>query len=50
MATRPEATGADIARWFWGETAAGRNLRRVRDRLDAAGAAASKGAVLGSAR
>ena len=33
MMAKPEWTGADLARWFWGETAAGRLLRRVRDRM-----------------
>jgi hypothetical protein len=35
LATTPDAGGEGIARWFWGETAAGQLLRRVRDRLDA---------------
>jgi glucokinase len=29
------AGGDEVARWFWGQTAAGQVLRRVRDRLDA---------------
>ena len=44
------APGDEIARWFWGETALGQVLRRVRDRLDAAGDPASKAAAFGVAR
>jgi hypothetical protein len=33
LVTVPDATGAELAVWFWGETAAGQLLRRVRDRL-----------------
>jgi hypothetical protein len=50
MAMKPSATGDEIARWFWGETAAGQLLRRVRDRLDAAADPASKAAAFGVAR
>src|SRR5262249_33110054 len=35
LAMKPAAAGEEIARWFWGETGAGRLLRKVRDRLDA---------------
>src|SRR5262249_60967172 len=42
MAMKPAADGDEIARWFWGETAMGQLLRRVRDCLDAAGDPASK--------
>ena len=42
--------GEEVARWFWGETAAGQLLRRVRDRLDAAPDPASKAAAFGVAR
>src|SRR4029453_19391240 len=35
LAMKPGAGGEEIARWFWGETGAGRLLRRVRDRLHA---------------
>jgi len=35
MAMKPAAGGDEIARWFWGETAMGQVLRRVRGRLDA---------------
>jgi hypothetical protein len=50
MAVKPAARGEEIARWFWGETAMGQLLRRVRDRLDAAGDPASKAAAFGIAR
>jgi hypothetical protein len=50
MAAKPAAGGDEIARWFWGETALGQLLRRVRDRLDAAGDPASKAAAFGIAR
>ena len=36
MAMKPATTGDDVTRWFWGETAAGQLLRRVRERLEAA--------------
>jgi hypothetical protein len=47
---QPAAAGDAIARWFWGETAAGQLLRRVRDRLDASQDAAWKAAAFGVAR
>ena len=47
---RPEAPGAEIARWFWGETAAAQVLRRVRDRLDASDDPRWKAAAFGVAR
>jgi hypothetical protein len=50
LATKPGAGGDEIARWFWAETAAGRLLRRVRDRLDAADDPRSKSAAFGIAR
>jgi hypothetical protein len=50
LAMKPSAGGAEIARWFWGETAAGRLLRRVRDRLDAAEDPRWKAAAFGIAR
>jgi hypothetical protein len=50
MATHPAATGEELARWFWGATAAGQLLRRVRDRLDASGDPQSKAAAFGIAR
>jgi hypothetical protein len=50
MAMKAGAGGDDVARWFWAETAAGALLRRVRDRLDAAGDPASKAAAFGIAR
>ena len=50
MAMKPTAGGDDIARWFWGETAAGQLLRRVRDRLDASEDPRWKAAAFGVAR
>jgi hypothetical protein len=50
MAMKPGAGGDEIARWFWGETASGQLLRRVRDRLDASDDKAWKAAAFGVAR
>jgi len=50
MAMKPAAGGDEIARWFWGETAAGQLLRRVRDRLDASDDPKWKAAAFGVAR
>jgi hypothetical protein len=50
LADTPGAGGAEIARWFWGETAAGALLRRVRERLDASDDPAWKAAAFGVAR
>ena len=50
LATTPDAGGDEIARWFWGETAAGQLLRRVRDRLDASDDPKWKAAAFGVAR
>jgi len=50
MAGKPAAGSEEIARWFWGETAMGGLLRRVRDRLDAAADPAWKAAAFGVAR
>ena len=50
MVTKPASGGDDIARWFWGETAAGQVLRRVRDRLDASDDKSWKAAAFGVAR
>ena len=50
MATKPSAMGDELARWFWGETAAGQMLRRVRDRLDASDDPQWKAAAFGVAR
>ncbi len=50
MVMRPAAGGDEIARWFWGETAMGGLLRRVRDRLDASSDPAWKAAAFGIAR
>ena len=50
LATKPGASGDEIVRWFWSETAAGQLLRRVRDRLDASDDPRSKAAAFGVAR
>ena len=50
LAMKPGAGGEEIARWFWGETGAGRLLRRVRDRLDASDDPRWKAAAFGIAR
>ena len=50
MAMTPEAGGDEIARWFWGTTAIGQLLRRVRDRLDASDDPKWKAAAFGIAR
>jgi hypothetical protein len=50
MAMKPTAGGDEIARWFWGETATGQLLRRVRDRLDASDDPRWKAAAFGVAR
>jgi hypothetical protein len=50
LAMKPASGGDEIARWFWGETAAGQVLRRVRDRLDASEDPRWKAAAFGVAR
>jgi hypothetical protein len=50
LTMKPAAGGEEIARWFWGETAAGRLLRRVRDRLDTSDDPRWKAAAFGIAR
>jgi hypothetical protein len=50
LAMKPGVGGEEIARWFWGETGAGRLLRRVRDRLDASDDPRWKAAAFGIAR
>jgi hypothetical protein len=50
LAMKPGATGDDVTRWFWAETAAGQLLRRVRDRLEASGDPRWKAAAFGVAR
>ena len=50
LAMKPAAGGEEIARWFWGETSAGRLLRQVRDRLDASTDPRWKAAAFGIAR
>jgi hypothetical protein len=50
LAMKTTAGGEEIARWFWGETAAGQLVRRVRDRLDASSDPRWKAAAFGVAR
>ena len=50
MAMKPEASGEEIARWFWGETALAQLVRRVKERMEAAEDPAMKGAAFGIAR
>ncbi len=50
MVMKPGAGGDEIARWFWGETAMGQLLRRVRERLDASDDPRWKAAAFGVAR
>ena len=50
LLAHPTSSGADVARWFWGQTAAGQLLRRVRDRLDASEDKEWKAAAFGVAR
>ena len=50
LAITPTASGEEIARWFWSETATGQVLRRVRDRLDASDNPRWKAAAFGVAR
>jgi hypothetical protein len=50
LVMKPAAGGEEIARWFWGETAAGQLVRRVRDRLDASSDSRWKAAAFGVAR
>jgi hypothetical protein len=50
LAMKPPAAGDEVARWFWGETAAGQLLRRVRDRLDGSDDPQWKAAAFGVAR
>ena len=50
LAMKPSTTSDDVARWFWGETAAGQVLRRVRARLDASEDPRWKAAAFGVAR
>jgi hypothetical protein len=50
LAMKPGASGDDVTRWFWAETAAGQLLRRVRDRLEASEDPRWKAAAFGVAR
>jgi hypothetical protein len=46
----PDEKPQDTARWFWGETALGLLLRRLRDRLDESDDSAMKRLAFGIAR
>lgn len=50
LVEQPGTTGEAFARWFWGETATGQLIRRVKERLDAADDPAMKAAAYGIAR
>jgi hypothetical protein len=50
LAATPDASGDQIARWFWSRTATAQVLRRVRDRLDASDNPRWKAAAFGVAR
>jgi hypothetical protein len=50
LLAHPATSGTDVARWFWGDTAAGQLLRRVRERLDASEDKEWKAAAFGVAR
>jgi len=50
MTGPPDELAEDTARWFWGETALGILLRRLRDRLDETGDPALKLLAFGIAR
>jgi hypothetical protein len=50
LAMKPSSSGDDVARWFWGETAAGQVLRRVGERLNASNDPRWKAAGFGVAR
>jgi hypothetical protein len=50
MAMRPESTGAELAQWFWGETAMGDLVRRVKARMEASEDPVMKASGYGIAR
>jgi hypothetical protein len=50
LVMQPDASGAEIARWFWGETAAGQLIRQVKERMAAAEDPRMKAAAFGIAR
>ena len=50
LTMKPGATGDDVARWFWSETAAGQVLRGVGKRLEASEDPRWKAAAFGVAR
>jgi hypothetical protein len=50
LVMKPGAGGDEVARWFWGATAMGQLLRRVRDRLDASDDTDCKAAAFGVVR
>jgi len=47
---QPQTTGEAFARWFWGETATGQLIRRVKERLDVSEDPAMKAIAYGIAR
>ena len=50
MMRQPEAAGEELARWFWGQTAVGALLRRVKERMDASDDPRTRAAAFGIAR
>ncbi|HEY7295284.1 MAG TPA: hypothetical protein VH916_09585, partial [Dehalococcoidia bacterium] len=50
LVMEPQTTGEEFARWFWGETATGQLIRRVKERLDASDDPAAKAIAYGIAR
>jgi hypothetical protein len=50
MVMMPNASGDDIARWFWGETALAQLLRQVKERLESSDDPSMKSVAFGIAR
>lgn len=50
MMAKPGVTGEELSRWFWGRTAAGNLLRRVKQRMDASADPREKAMAFGIAR
>jgi hypothetical protein len=50
MAMAPDASGEEIARWFWGDTALAQLLRQVKARMEASDDPQMKSAAYGIAR
>ena len=50
LVMKPADSGAEIAHWFWGETALGQLIRRVKERMEATNDPRMKAAAFGIAR